>query len=102
VSDAGLTVSKLVKLNYSIYSVPITYTIREGETKIAPIKDGFKILFTFFRNLFWSPPKEEVGEKNTDQQIALNISALNKPVDISDADNLIKTVVERETGNLKY
>ena len=96
-SDAGLTVSKLVKLNYSIYSVPITYTIREGETKIAPIKDGFKILFTFFRNLFWSPPKE-----SADQQVTFNISALNKPVDISDADNLIKTVVERETGNLKY
>jgi dolichol-phosphate mannosyltransferase len=59
-------ISKLVKLNYSIYSVPITYNIREGETKIAPIKDGLKILFTLYRNLFWSPPKEPVSKKNID------------------------------------
>ena len=41
-------ISKLVKLKYSIYSVPITYDIREGETKLAPIIDGLKILLTFF------------------------------------------------------
>jgi glycosyltransferase involved in cell wall biosynthesis len=57
-------ISKLVKLNYSIYSVPISYNIREGETKIEPIKDGLKIFYTFSRNLFWSPPKEAVGKKN--------------------------------------
>ncbi len=50
-------ISKLVKLHYSIYSVPITYNVREGETKIAPLKDGLKILLAFSRNLFWSPPK---------------------------------------------
>jgi len=48
-------VSKLVKLDYSIYSVPITYNNREGETKLESIKDGLKILFTFYRNLYWSP-----------------------------------------------
>lgn len=50
-------ISKLVKLNYSIYSVPITYSVREGETKIAPLKDGLHILFTLSRNIFWSPSK---------------------------------------------
>lgn len=59
-------ISKLVKLNYSIYSVPITYNTREGETKIAPIKDGFKILFTLFNNLFWSPPKGVFDKKDLD------------------------------------
>lgn len=59
-------ISKLVKLKYSIYSVPITYNTREGETKIEPIKDGLKILFTLYRNLFWFPPKEPVGKKNVD------------------------------------
>jgi dolichol-phosphate hexosyltransferase len=58
--------SKLVKLNYSIYSVPITYNIREGETKIESLKDGLKILYTFFRNLFWSPSKELLAKKNVD------------------------------------
>ena len=72
-------VTKLVKLNYSIYSVPITYKIREGETKLESIKDGLKILFTFSRNLFWSPPKESVGKKNVD---------------------VLKTVNERETADL--
>lgn len=52
-------ISKLVKLNYSIYSVPITYSVREGETKIAPLKDGLHILYTFSRNIFWSPAKKE-------------------------------------------
>lgn len=88
-------VSKLVKLDYSIYSVPITYNIREGETKIASIKDGFKILYTFSRNLFWSPLKE-----SADQQITSNIPALKKPIGISDSFNLLDTVDERETTDL--
>ena len=93
-------ISKLVKLNYSIYSVPITYNVREGETKLQSIKDGLKILFTFSHNLFWSPSKE-VEERHTDQQIAFSISALSKPIDISMSDDLLDTVVERETTDLK-
>jgi glycosyltransferase involved in cell wall biosynthesis len=56
-------ISKMVKLKYSIYSVPITYTTREGETKLEPLMDGLKILSTFARNLFWSPPKEVIGSQ---------------------------------------
>ena len=59
-------ISKLVKLNCSIYSVPITYSIREGETKIESIKDGLKILYTFSHNLFWSPAKGMIGKKDVD------------------------------------
>ena len=59
-------ISKLIKLGYSIYSVPITYSMREGETKIAPIKDGLKILFTLSRNLFWSPPEKAVNEEGVE------------------------------------
>jgi dolichol-phosphate mannosyltransferase len=59
-------ISKLVKLNYSIYSVPITYNTREGETKLQSIKDGIKIFYTFYSNLFWSPPKEAIVKKNVD------------------------------------
>ena len=50
-------ISKMVRLNYAIYSMPITYNIREGETKIESLKDGVKILLTFSRNLFWAPSK---------------------------------------------
>jgi glycosyltransferase involved in cell wall biosynthesis len=50
-------ISKMVKLDYAIYSVPITYNVREGETKIESLKDGFKILLTFSQNLYWAPSK---------------------------------------------
>jgi glycosyltransferase involved in cell wall biosynthesis len=50
-------ISKMVKLDYAIYSVPITYSVREGETKIESLKDGVKIIMTFSRNLFWVPSK---------------------------------------------
>jgi len=53
-------ISKMVKLDYAIYSVPITYNIREGETKIESLKDGVKILMTFSRNLFWAPSEASV------------------------------------------
>jgi dolichol-phosphate hexosyltransferase len=50
-------ISKMVKLDYAIYSVPITYNVREGETKIESLKDGIKILLTFSQNLYWAPSK---------------------------------------------
>jgi hypothetical protein len=56
-------ISKLVKLNYFICSVPITYNVREGETKLESVKDGFKILSTFYCNLFWSPPQKQFSSK---------------------------------------
>ncbi len=83
-------ISKLVKLNYSIYSVPITYNTREGETKIEFIKDGLKILFTLYRNLFWFPPKEVVGKKN-DQQI----------IEIFNSNSLLDIADERETADMR-
>ena len=73
-------ISKLVKLNYSIYSVPITYNIREGETKLESIKDGLRILLTLFRNLSWSPVERSGWQKESDSS---------------------KTMNERETADLK-
>lgn len=48
-------ITKMEKLGFEVYSVPITYDEREGQTKIEAIKDGIKILTMFFRNLNWSP-----------------------------------------------
>lgn len=50
-------ITKMVKLKHEIYSVPITYSPREGESKLDSISDGFKILSTFFTNLTWRPRK---------------------------------------------
>ena len=54
-------ITKIVKLGYEVYSVPITYDVREGETKLKIFSDGSKILFMFFRNLIWNG--KDINEK---------------------------------------
>jgi glycosyltransferase involved in cell wall biosynthesis len=50
--------TKARKLNYNITSIPISYYKRGGgEAKLHPIKDGYKILYTLFKNLSWKPEK---------------------------------------------
>lgn len=51
-------ITKMKKLGFEVYSVPITYDEREGQTKIEALKDGIKILTVFFKNLTWSPNKK--------------------------------------------
>jgi dolichol-phosphate hexosyltransferase len=51
-------ITKMVKLGYEIYSVPVTYEMREGESKLNGWRDGVIILGTFARNLFWNPNQE--------------------------------------------
>ena len=53
-------ITKIVRFGYEIYSVPITYDEREGETKINMVKDGTKILFMFVKNLFWSANDKKI------------------------------------------
>jgi len=48
-------ITKTVLLGYSMCSVPITYDIREGETKIEALKDGVKIMAVLMINLIWHP-----------------------------------------------
>jgi glycosyltransferase involved in cell wall biosynthesis len=48
-------ITKMHKLGFEVYSVPITYDEREGHTKIEAIKDGIKIFRMLFKNLFWNP-----------------------------------------------
>jgi len=69
-------ISKLVKLDYAIYSVPITYNVREGETKIESLKDGLKILLTLSRNLFWAPSNASVTaqvRRGTNQSVSMPV-----------------------------
>lgn len=47
-------VTKMAKLGEEIYSVPISYHSREGETNLRPIYDGTRILWMFTKNLFWN------------------------------------------------
>lgn len=46
---------KASKMRYKIFSVPITYDVREGESKIEKFRDSFHILYAFFKYLIWKP-----------------------------------------------
>ncbi|HEX8965190.1 MAG TPA: glycosyltransferase family 2 protein [Patescibacteria group bacterium] len=66
--------TKMEKLGFEVYSVPITYDQREGHTKIEALKDGLRILKVFFRNLLWTPtPKRYQGFFGTVLQKAMNL-----------------------------
>lgn len=84
-------VTKLTKFGFSVYSVPITYRAREGETKLESIKDGLRILSTFFHNLFWLPPRESIGEMQIDYSNHFNIEALVESAAVVEANEVGKT-----------
>jgi dolichol-phosphate mannosyltransferase len=50
-------VTKMAKLGYRIYSVPITYDYRSGNSALSPLRDGVRIVRTWADNLFWIPKK---------------------------------------------
>lgn len=46
-------ITKMRKLGFELYSVPVTYDRREGQSKISSYRDGIKILSMLLKNLFW-------------------------------------------------
>jgi glycosyltransferase involved in cell wall biosynthesis len=50
-------ITKMVKLDFALYSVPITYDVRIGKTKINALRDGLRILSAFSKYLFWKADK---------------------------------------------
>lgn len=57
-------ITKMAKLGHDIYSVPISYTPRSGETNLRPLYDGRRILQMYFKNIRWQPARqyEDVGD----------------------------------------
>jgi dolichol-phosphate mannosyltransferase len=49
-------ITKMARLGLEVYSVPISYHPRVGDSKLNHVSDGWKILKTFVANLWWSPP----------------------------------------------
>jgi glycosyltransferase involved in cell wall biosynthesis len=50
-------ITKMAKLGNEIYSVPISYDARAGESNLRPFYDGSRILLLLLRNIFWKPTK---------------------------------------------
>jgi len=56
-------ITRQARLGFEAYSVPITYASRMGESALRPIRDGFRILAMFARQLVWRPPRRGVALK---------------------------------------
>src|SRR3989344_6861510 len=48
-------ITKMAKLGNKIYSVPITYDPRHGDSKLAPLGDGLRITWMLIKNIGWKP-----------------------------------------------
>ncbi len=57
-------ITKMARLNYEIYSVPITYTPRIGSSNLRPFSDGMGIFKMYTKTLRWKPghPQESAKE----------------------------------------
>ncbi|MBW7956180.1 glycosyltransferase [Patescibacteria group bacterium] len=51
-------ITKMSRLGMEVYSVPISYHPRMGQSKLNHFKDGLIIMKTLFSNLNWSPQKD--------------------------------------------
>jgi glycosyltransferase involved in cell wall biosynthesis len=54
-------ITRMARMGFEMYSVPITYEPRLGESSLRPIHDGVRILREFARQLRWQPPTERVA-----------------------------------------
>lgn len=48
-------ITKMARMGYDIFSVPISYTPRIGESNLRPIHDGTRILGMYAKTLRWHP-----------------------------------------------
>ncbi|MBU4347891.1 glycosyltransferase family 2 protein [Patescibacteria group bacterium] len=48
-------ITKMAKLGQRVYSVPITYDPRAGDSKLSPVMDGIKITSMLIKNIWWNP-----------------------------------------------
>ena len=49
---------KLAKNKLKIKEIPISYMVGEGQTKLRPFRDGFKILMEITKNIFYRPKRK--------------------------------------------
>jgi hypothetical protein len=76
-NSAGFTieiemVTKMAKLGETIFSVPVSYDARAGESNLKPVSDGVKIMRVLLGNLFWKPKLGRIagGKVETSELLA--------------------------------
>lgn len=65
-------ITRMARLGYGIYSVPISYHPRSGVSSLHPIRDGFRILRMFLKNLWWAP-EEEYQSTHGDKKVLADL-----------------------------
>ena len=55
-------ITKMARMRFNIYSVPISYKKRSGQTNLRHFVDVKKILHAWMRNLSWKPYAKSKGE----------------------------------------
>lgn len=63
-------ITKMARMDYEIYSVPISYTPRVGESNLRPIHDGARILKMWAKTLRWNPHPTPTCPNKVQKQIA--------------------------------
>jgi glycosyltransferase involved in cell wall biosynthesis len=58
-------ITRMARLGIEIYSVPISYHQRAGESNLHPVRDGWRIFRMYSRNLTWRPRAERPERKPT-------------------------------------
>jgi glycosyltransferase involved in cell wall biosynthesis len=48
-------ITKMARLGYEIFSVPVSYNPRLGSSSLRPVRDGARILNMYVNNLAWKP-----------------------------------------------
>jgi glycosyltransferase involved in cell wall biosynthesis len=90
--SAGFTiememVTKLARLGYEIYSVPVSYDSRLGSSSLRPIRDGARIMGTYGRHLGWVPDREkQLRRKLNLKSSSIKIKHLGETEKINEAN----------------
>lgn len=54
-------VTKMARLGIRMTSVPVSYHPRAGESNLHPVRDGWRIMRMFIKNLGWRPSKQRLA-----------------------------------------
>lgn len=62
-------ITRMARMDYDIYSVPISYTPRAGESSLNPLSDGVRILKMFASTLRWRPGRHSHSQTGSAKQV---------------------------------
>lgn len=62
-------ITKMARMGHEMFSVPISYHHRTGDSSLHPLKDGWRIMKMFLRNLTWRTRKVHAMHWDSPMQI---------------------------------